>query len=602
MPNESQTAAPEPLDEAGLLKPEDHDNSVEHPIDDEPAHQSEINIDEAVDTMTDDSAESNQQDSEPKDEHEQHKSADQPRTLKEKIVHLYHVWWNNKKLRYATLSTAGVVLVLVGAIPISRYFVLNTVGVRAKASVIVFDDASDLPLKNVQVTLGNQTVKTDAKGKASLAHLKLGRQTLTIKKRAFAEVSKPVTLGWGSNPLGNKALQPVGAQYSLYVTDWLSGKPVTGAEASSGDYDGVSDKEGKLVLTIDASASDQLSIKVQSKDYRTETIALDLNTKATIDVKLVPSRKHVFVSKRSGKYDLFKIDVDGQNEQLVLAGTGNEGDPMSILPHPTNEITAFVSTRGNTRNADGYLMNTLSIIDLSDNDVQSVAQSEDIRLLGWSGDRLVFIQVAAGASAPNDKRQRLISYDYKTGQKTELASSNNFNDALLVDTTVYYAPGNVYNVTVTNHFYSQRVDGSNKKALVDGEIWTVFRTAYDKLALSGDQMWYDFKLGDTKAYRRSGAPSNLQDVAYVDNRDASSTLWVEERDGKNTLLLSQASGGDDKVLKTQAGLQSPLRWLNDQTVIYRVQTPGESADYVLSTQGGEAKKIRDVTRTGSIWQ
>lgn len=600
MLNEERDATTESHDEVGLLKPEDHDNSVEHPIDDDPSQPSEIDVDHAVDTMTEDSEEPVDQDSSTKDEQPQH--SDKPHTLKEKIVHLYHAWWNNTKLRYATLGVAGILVVLIGLVPASRYFVLNTVGVRAKASIVVFDDASDLPLKNVQVTLGNQSAKTDAKGKVNLAHLKLGRQQLVIKKRAFADVSKTVTLGWGSNPLGNSTLRPIGAQYSLYVTDWLSGKPVAGAEASSGEYDAVADKEGKLVLTIDASADDNLNVKVQSKDYRTETIALDLNTKSKVDVKLVPSRKHIFVSKRSGKYDLFKIDVDGQNEQLVLAGTGNENEAMTILPHPTSELTAFVSTRGNTRNADGYLMNTLNIIDLSDNDVQSVVQSEDIRLLGWSGDKLVFIQVVAGASAPNDKRQRLVVYDSKTAQKIELATSNNFNDALLVGTTIYYAPGNVYNSSVTNHFYSQRIDGSNKKALLDGEVWTAFRTTYDKLALSGDQMWYDYSLGDTKAYRRAGAPSNLQDVSYFDNRDVSATLWVEERDGKNTLLLSQASGGDDKILKAQAGLQAPLRWLNDQTVIYRVQTPGESADYALSTQGGEAKKIRDVTRTGGIWQ
>lgn len=597
MPDEQQ-----PNDERsteGLLDSIEHDNPVEHPTK-EPSDAvgDEINTDEAVDDIVEKESD---QVLAAEDAEVAKAFSSKPESLKDKLKRLYQQWWDNKRVRYATFAGLGLSVLLLGAIPPSRYFVLNTAGVRSKASIIVLDDSTDRPLKNVQVTLGSVSAKTDITGKATFAKIRLGRQTLKIEKRAFAAMTKKVTIGWGSNPLGNSQIQPVGAQYVFYVSDWLSNKAVTSAEASSGEFNAVSDKEGKIVLTIDASDNEDLDVTVHAKEYRDEVLKLDLSNKAQVDVKLVAKRKQAFVSKRSGKYDLYKIDVDGKNEQLVLAGTGNESENLTLISHPTDEEVAFVSTRDNVRNKDGYLLSTLTIIDLDDNSTETVAQSEEIRLLGWSSERLVFVQVAAGASAGNPKRQRLVSYDYKTNEKQELASSNNFNDLTLIGNTVYYAPGNLYNSSAANHFYSQRVDGANKTSLLDGEIWTVFRNSYDGLVLSGNDSWYDYTVGEAKAIRRSGAPNNLQDRIYTNSPDGKTSLWVDERDGKNTLLLHNIQSDNDKTLKAQAGLMSPIRWLNNSTLVYRIQTPGESADYVMSVNGGEAKKIRDVTRTNDIW-
>ncbi len=582
------------------LSPEDHDNPVEHPTKSEDdAEQAEPEVDAAVDDIVE--KESDQVLA--AEDAEVAKAFDgKKETWKEKLKRLYQQWWDNKRLRYATFAGLGVFVLLTGLIPPSRYFVLNTVGVRSRASIVVMDDSTDRPLKNVQVTLGKQTAKTDSKGTASFKGVRLGRQNLSVEKRAFAASKKPVTIGWGSNPLGKVQVTPVGAQYTFYATDWLSGKPVEKAEASSGDFDAAADKEGKIVLTIDASDAEDMDVTISAADYRSETVKLDLSNKAQVATRLVAKRKEVFVSKRSGKYDLYKIDVDGKNEELVLAGSGNENESISLLPHPTSEVTALVSIRGTTRNKDGYPLSTLTVIDLSDNSTESVVQAEDIRLLGWSGDRLVFTQIAAGASAPNAKRQRLVSYDVKSNEKKELASSNSFNDFVLIGDTIYYAPGNPYNTSVSNSVYSQKVDGSGKTAVLDKEAWAIFRTGYSELTMSSDQAWYTLKVGTSKATRRTSAPTDYQDRYFVNSPDGKTSLWMEERDGKNTLLLHDIQGDSDKVLKSQAGLQSPLRWLNSTTLIYRIQTPGESADYVMSINGGEAKKIRDVTRTTDVWR
>lgn len=530
------------------------------------------------------------------------KPSKEPKNFKEKIKELFEKWWNNKKLRYSTFAGIGVLIVLSILIPVSRYFILNTFGVRAKTSITVYDESSKFPLKNVQVSISGKTVKTDQKGLAKLENIKLGKQKLTISKRAFAEVSKNVTIGWGSNPLGKTDIKPVGAQYTFYLTDWLSGKPVSLGQATSGDYDAGADKDGKILLTIEPSDDEDLDVNISSNGYRTEKIKLDLSNKAKIDVKLVSKRKHPFISRRSGTYDLYKIDVDGKNENLVLKGSGLENSSMNILSHPTDEVTSVTSTREEVRNSDGYLLNSLYIVDLEDNSSERIAQAEAIKTYGWSNDKLIYTLTVAGTSAANPKRNRLFSYDYKTKSKKELASANNFNDILLIGSNVYYAPGNSYVGNGSSNFSRINADGSNQVNILNKEVWNIFRSSYDDFDLSvANQEWYNYKTSDDKAFISSSPPTNFVNKDFIDNPSFKKSLWTEDRDGQGTLILYDIPKKDDKVLKQQAGLKYAVRWLDDTKLVYRIQTSNETADYVLNIDGGDAVKIRDVTQSTPVY-
>jgi hypothetical protein len=335
----------------------------------------------------------------------------EPHGLKAKIVALASSWWHNKKARYGTFAGLAILLLLVISIPPSRYFVLNNVGVRSSASVVVIDQSTQQPLKNVDVTVAATTVKTDSSGTAKISHIKLGSTQLTIKRRAFAPISKKIVVGWGSNPYGSFSLNPTGSQYDFVITDFMSGKGVNKAEASANDVDATGDDKGNLVLTVDPNENSPLQVTVKADGYRDEAVSLNLDDKGTHKVSLVPSHKHAFISKRSGKYDLFAIDVDGKNESLLLAGTGTERSDLVLAPYPAADLVALVSSRDNVRNKDGYLLNTLNVIDTKTAQKTQVTQSEDIRIIDWIGDQLIFVKTVAGTSASTPNRQRLISYD-----------------------------------------------------------------------------------------------------------------------------------------------------------------------------------------------
>jgi len=536
-------------------------------------------------------------------EDEKHAQAVKPpekKSLGKRIKHFFAAWWANPTARWATIFGILLAIVAVVVVPNSRYFVLNTAGVRSSLSIRAVDESTFQPLKNVKVYVGEASAVTNTDGVATLEKVKLGSQELVIDKRAFAAVTKDVVVGWGSNPLGDFQLKPVGTQYALTITDFLSGKGIGKAEAVSGEASAVSDDMGKIKLTMDE-PPDQIEVTIKAKDYRDESRTISADIKTETSVSMVSDRKEVFVSKRSGKFDVFKVDIDGKNEQLVLAGSGIERDDMVLIPHPTEELFALVSTRGNKRNKDGYLLSDLTVVTLKDNVPKTIAQSERIQILGWQGDRVVYVQVVAGASAADPKRHRLMSYDYKKGDNRELAAANYFNDVMLAGKYVYYAPSSAYLNGVNTSLFKTGADGDNRQVIFGKEAWNLFRTGYEHIAIAApNNEWYEYTLGDKEARKLNGEPSNTVSRLYIDSPDAKKSLWIDNRDGKGVLIAYDIQSKEEKVLRSQSGLKNPVRWLDNKTVVYRINTEQETADYATSLDGGEPKKLRDVTNTGGI--
>lgn len=543
-------------------------------------------------------------------EHEDQKREDAEVTKKPakkgKLRDWFKRTWAKPAGKWSIIGGSVALLLAVALIPASRYFVLNNVGIRSSLTVTVLDGSTLQPLKNVQVSAAGVTGQTGSNGEVKLEHLKLGSTNLTIDKRAFASIKKPIVIGWGSNPLGKFRVSAVGAQYVFIIQDFLSGKPIEKAELSSGEGNAVADKDGKVTLTLDNNGKTDdeiLVISVSAENYRTETIETKVGSKDSQTVKLVPARKHVFVSKRSGKYDIYTIDVDGKNEKKIISATGLERDNLALLPGNSGDRAALVASRENVRNKDGYLLTTLYQVDTKTGSLTKIDQSEDIRLVGWSSeDRLAYVKVAAGASAGNPKRYRLMSYNGKTASdQKELASSNYFNDVLMISNRLYYSLSDNYDDTATLGFYSLQFDGSAATKISEKEIWDVYRTAYDTLQLDASGDYITYKVGSSPPSLTSNTTTPaLEDRDYTDSLDGKASLWVDQRDGKDLLLIFDKTANKDTTLLSKKGLKQPLYWLTATVVVVRVSDGKEVADYILDIRGGEARKILDVSDTKGI--
>jgi hypothetical protein len=518
----------------------------------------------------------------------------------QKFKNFFYGWWHNKWARWITIIFVLAVIGVLAGLPAVRYKVLNAVGVRSSVSVVVLDNTTQLPLKNVTVKMAGQTASTNINGVAKIEHLKLGTQTLTVQRIAFATITQEVTLGWGSNPLGNVALKAVGTQYIINVTNYLSGKPLQNVEATSNGIEALSDKNGKVILTVDNQNAQTVPVAIILDGYRTEQLTLPPANTLTTGVQLVTDRKDVFISKQSGKYDLYKIDVDGKNKQVLLAGTGTENENISLVVSPSGDQAALVSTRDNTRDNDGYLLTTLTLINIRDGSTQTLDHAEQIQLIDWLDKRLIYTEAVAGASAANPQRYKLLSYDYAAASRIQLATANQFNGVLTANGLVYYTTA-ATDPSASPVFARIRPDSSGRQTVYNQEVWSIFRVDYNTVALQTPVGWFNYSIQNGQLVK-SGAPTSFVSRIYNDSPDSQQSLWVDTRDGQGALISYNLANSKDAVVQAQDGLTYPVRWLKNDTAIYSVVTRGETADYVINTAGGKPHKITDVTHVYGITQ
>ncbi|HEV7455015.1 MAG TPA: hypothetical protein VGO07_07185 [Candidatus Saccharimonadales bacterium] len=509
-------------------------------------------------------------------------------------------FWRSKVVRYL------LVLIIVGGLlgagfwPVSRYYLLNMASVRASSSVLITDELTRQPLKNVKVQLAGVSVFTGSDGQAKLQVVKVGPSVLRVTRPGFETYERAMTVGWGSNPLGTIALKAVGMQYTLQVQDYFTGKGIAGAEVSGGDASALSDKTGKAVLTLAGTQLADLPVQVSRQGYRTESaVAKGLTTAHVTPVSLVTSRKAVFVSKQSGKYDVYSSDADGQNKQVILPGTGTENANISLAASADGTRAALVSTRDDQRSADGTLLNTLSIITVGTGDNVVVAHAEQIRLIDWIGTRLVFEQVSTAASTPANAKYSLIAYDYAANSRLQLAAANKFGTVLTAQNDVYYAiSATDADPSAKAGLYKVNTDGAGRQTILEKEVWSTYRTDYNTLAMQTSDGWTAANI-TTGAITQISAPSAYVSRTYAENpAGTGQSLWVDVRGGQGVLLRYDKQTGKEVEAQTHIGLSNPVRWLTDDAAIFRVVSSSEIADYAASTLGGgAAHKIADVINT-----
>ncbi len=548
-------------------------------------------IDKAVDEIV--SAESDKL-LEAQDEELEYTNLPDPKpSFSDRVKSFFRTWWEVRSLRYGTLIILFLALVVGGLVPKTRYAVMNTLGIRVRSSMAIVDSKTRLPLKNIQVSLQGHALRSDDDGVVVFEGLKQGPAKLEIDKRGYAVYEKDLVLGWGSNPLGEQPLTATGTQFIFLTKDWMSDKVIVDVEVISGEDIAKSDSEGKTTLTV-GDVADDAEVKIIANGYREEIFTIGELSREENIVKLVPSKKHAFVSNRDGRYNLYAIDVDAKNEELLLEATGKEREIPFILPHQTRDVIAYISSRDGDTNKDNFMLDGLFIIDLIDGSSYKVTRSEQIQLIGWYGDKLIYVNVIEGASAGNSERSKIVSYDLQTKGRTELASANYFNDVKLIQDTVYYAVSS-YSVPQSQaKLYTIKTDATEKKELIGTQVWSITRLSFTNLLFDTiDLAWYEQELGK-EPVKLDAQPANRVSRTYTVSPNGKKAAWVDVRDGKGVLLVYDVTSGEEATVLTEPGLSDPVYWTSDSYLVYRISTSEESSDYVLNIDGGVPQKISDV--------
>lgn len=501
-------------------------------------------------------------------------------------------WWDNPRKRYLTLGIAVLVIGAVSVVPSLRTLALNLVGMRSGVVAHVIDSSTTMPLKNAIVEVGSTQVKTDEDGNARLKGVKLGPQTVTIKKIAFATVTKKVSIGMRVADLGDVAMKPSGTQLTYLLTDFVSGKPIVGVELESGESTATSDKSGKAVITLQPSTESDIKITVGAKGYRSETLLAPADGTKPLPVRLVANQQHVYVSKQSGKYDVYKSYLDGKKNEVLLEATGLESPGMTTSVSPDGKAVAVTSTRDEQRNKDGYLLTALTLVDIASGEATVIEHAESIALLGWKNDAIVYQVTVAGASAANPNRQKIMLYDIPKERRLQLANANYFS-ASFFDTTALYYVLSATDPAAKESFSRIGYDGNNKKALYQGEVWSAIRTGYDTYQLQTPDKWLNYKVG-ANAPTPGTPPNSFASRQYLVAPSGTNSTWLDPRDAK-TAFIRRDAGGKETIATSLPSVQFGIRMINDDLVLYRSASGGDTADYVMSLSGGKPQKVADVS-------
>lgn len=518
----------------------------------------------------------------------------------ERFKQALSTWWHNKKARNATLFGISLVVCLLMTVPFSRYAILNACGVRASATLHVVDAKSGQPIHGVDVLIAGNVGRTNDQGQVTITDLPLGPTVLSLKKRSFAPVDQQTVIGWGSNQYSDPIqLEPVGTQFAFTITNWQSGTAIEKAEVTDGESVAVANDKGVAVLVVEPTEKD-LEVTVRAQGYRSEKVVILSTDTSAKKQALVPDNPDVFLSKRSGKLDLYKRDLDGKNEAVLLAENDNETGDVSLLTRQPGDKAAFVSTRDGKKNSDGYPLKNLYIVDVRAKSVSKVdgTESEDLILLGWSDNTVVFQKIVEGASAGNPKRNRILAYNVETSKLIELTSANYFNDVKMIDGLVYGAAnsGGIPGGSAATQLVRIAPDGSNRTVILNQEVWALYRTDLQSLyALAPNNKWFAQTLGQQSMTATAATSKTHRE--YVRSPANTQAAWVDQRDGKGVLLVQDIKGGSDVQVVSQGGLGWPIRWINDKQILVTVKSSQETATYIVDVPTKKIIKVGDITVT-----
>jgi hypothetical protein len=500
----------------------------------------------------------------------------------------------------------------------TRLWLVNAFGARNTITITTITPgegkAKVSQLKNVAVTVNGVTYHTDSKGKLQIPNVPYGTATITAKKAGFQDVSYGVSLDFDPflHKFGGKStddaarnvtlsMKGVGIPVSFKLTDWLSGKPVTVGDFTVGDVVAKPDDQGLVSLRVPGTDATKVTVGASfGGAYVDKTFDVTLGSAQVPVVQLVPGGKHYFLSNRSGATTLYSANLDGTDVQPIVTGTGKETDATTFAVSPDGKYGVLSSSRDGAQNAKHDTLQRVYVVDLATKQITRVDEGVNVSFADWSGDELIYTTTGFAADT-NTYTRTLRGVDVSDKRVYNFETADDIAVATVASGKVLYVR---YTSTGPDKTSSPLlrvapVNATTSKTLGDQVNYSAdyYQLDYNRVTFktTQDQAWHEYAIGNDqlKTVAIPSASDNTLRYLGTTSSDGGKYLYVDRVDGKYTLLLRQ--GTETTTLYGADGLSGPIRWINDDTITYRVTTPSGTSDYVVSLKGGQAKKITDAT-------
>lgn len=491
-------------------------------------------------------------------------------------------WYKNKKL----IITA--ILVFISALLLLLLY-LNLFG-RATVEVIIADQTTLQPIEGAQVTLENNSQETDGDGKTIFKNVTTGKKEITVTKQAYATLSLEEKILSGYNKLEPITIEGNGIALVVTVKNKVGQLPIVGAQVVIGENQAFSDNNGKAIINIPHIGAPTATAQITKRGFIAYTGKLNVESGSAPQlITLVLAGKNYFLSNRSGKIDLYESNLDGSEQKVILAATGNEDTNTAIYISPDSKWIAMVSTREGIRDVVGNLAPYLYMINTENNSFSKVATDPIANVIGWADNNLVYN-----------------SYQDVNGQREIKTTSLDPVSTNQITLAIFISYSGSINIVGSNIIYSQpdktkeefglilaSATSGAKRTILAETIYSIYQTAIDTVVFQSQDSisWYSYNLNSQELTTLSGKPANLKNLKFIASPSKSNFVYVDNRDGKNDLFIKNIQ---DQKLTNIGAVSEPIRWIDEKDLIFRVIRPGETADYIISTEGGEPLKIVDV--------
>jgi hypothetical protein len=517
----------------------------------------------------------------------------------------------------AILLAVAVVIGSIFAIPATRYAVAGLV-IKKDVTLQVLDKTTLKPVSGVQLTLAGQTVKTDGNGNATIKNVAVGEWRVDAKKNYYQDAGVTTLVPILAQQSTIKiAMVATGRQVPVTVINKVTGTALGGVEITTVDSSGTTDKDGHVVMVLPA-GKDAVTATFKAKGYNNSTA--DITVTEQQDAKntfaVTPNGKIYFLSKRTGKINVMKSDLDGANASVVVEATGKESETQTILLASRDWSYLALHAKRDSDDAKIYFVNT------ADDKFSVIDEGKNVSFtpVGWYNEHYIYKVFRGDAKDWQPGREAIKSFDAKTNKITTLYDtagvgtdgSNWAHEALgavyILENQVTFSaywnnsvPGSALLAGKKDVFATVRPDGSDKQNVKETDATTLSYTesvlykpteVYYRISTGGTYKYYayeDGKMSDTTAVNDNNFFDDYP--TYLVSPSGDKTFWFEPRDGKNVFFVGDKQGANGKEVLVNTDY-TPYGWFTDE---YLLLSKGNSELYIMPRDAAAGVKPLKIT-------
>lgn len=536
---------------------------------------------------------------------ETHLSVAKKNSFKERMGRFF----GSKKGKVVSVLIALVVIAgVIYAIPTSRYAIAGSF-IKRNVHIAVTDSTTQKPVSDVELVLGSFTAKTDANGVADMSNVPAGEYTLRVTKAYYTDMNQTYEVPvFGEAKEVKASLVATGRQVVVSVTNKITKAALMGATISVGGITSVTNDKGVATMVLPAD-KDTFDGKVTRDGYNEATVKVKASDQADVNVfTATPSGSLFYLSKKSGKIDVMKSNLDGSGATVIVKGTGSESDNDTRIYPSSDWRYLMLSARRDTS-----LKGQLYLIDTKTNSLSLVDKGSDSSFspVGWSDQTFVYSIYRNSKRDWESGRYAIKSYDVNTSKIVSIAESQGSGTQvryeherldwpLLIDGKLAYSISwergewMYSKTTKKNAVVTVNVDGTNKLKIKEFSIngygnvalrymspvkFSIQVSSYNK-----NNEYFQYNSGVVSVLNTTD--DTYWETSYPTRRtspNGEKTLWYEARDGKNAIFVGDRIGEQAKEIASESDYLAH-GWFGD--------------DYILLTKNSSELYIAAVNKTG----